>query len=141
MAARWGSLPSTRYQRRFRTSRLIGRSYASVSVVLRIWYRFLCGETNVMISRTESLAGRPVGGPPSNDVAGSSRDFRLRPRLLRRFGTVFGPYGPRAIAVTGCTSQMVGMRLFRLGGPGRWPELCVMSKNSDPSMATGIGGW
>ena len=41
----------------------------------------------------------------------------------------------------GCTSQMVGILLFKLGGPGACPVLWVASKKSEPSMTTGIGGW
>src|SRR6267378_2071808 len=45
------------------------------------------------------------------------------------------------IFVIGCTSQITGMRLFKLGGPGRGPVACVISKNNDPSICTGTGGW
>jgi hypothetical protein len=45
------------------------------------------------------------------------------------------------IFVMGCTSQITGMRLFKLGGPGRAPVACVMSKNNEPLILTGTGGW
>src|SRR6185503_20148121 len=47
----------------------------------------------------------------------------------------------KSIFDIGCTSQTTGMRLFKLGGPGRDPFACDMSKNSEPSICTGIGGW
>ena len=47
---------------------------------------------------------------------------------------------PSVMAVMGCTSQIVGIRLFKLGGPGRCPVAWFMSKNSDPVIVTGMGG-
>jgi hypothetical protein len=50
------------------------------------------------------------------------------------------PYGSKTIRVMGCTSQIVGMSSRRSCGPGRPPVTWLMSKNSDPSISTGIGG-
>jgi len=75
-------------------------------------------------------------------------------RVLRRhastYGCLLGPSAfaagarghvyPSAMDVTGCTSQIVGIRLFKLGGPGRCPVLWLASKNSEPAMVTGMGG-
>ena len=64
--------------------------------------------------------------------------FTLAPRAVRtvRFAITY----PSVIDVTGCISQIVGIRLFRLAGPGRWPVACVMSKNSEAWSVIGIGG-
>ena len=47
----------------------------------------------------------------------------------------------KTIFEIGCTSQTTGMRLFKLGGPGRDPVACDISKNNEPSIVTGRGGW
>ena len=49
-------------------------------------------------------------------------------------------YGPNLIDVMGWTSQIVGIRLFKLAGPGQVPIACVMSKKSEPVIVTGMGG-
>ena len=49
-------------------------------------------------------------------------------------------YGSNTIFVTGCTSQIVGIRLFKLAGPSFPLEALPMLKNSDPSISNGIGG-
>lgn len=49
-------------------------------------------------------------------------------------------YGSKVMCVIGCTSQMVGMCGRSVWGPGAGPVLWVMSKKSEPSTSTGIGG-
>ena len=46
----------------------------------------------------------------------------------------------KTIFVMGCTSQITGIRLFKLFGPGLDPFACLISKNNDPSISTDSGG-
>src|SRR6266853_2982975 len=64
-------------------------------------------------------------------------EFRSRHRVL---GLLL-PNTPHSstIFMIGCTSQITGIRLFKLGGPGWGPCACVISKNNDPSICTGTG--
>jgi hypothetical protein len=67
--------------------------------------------------------------------------FRFGHRLAWRSSRMLSYGFFRTIFVIGCISKMTGMRLFKLGGPGRPPDACDISKNSDPSICTGTGGW
>ena len=91
---------------------------------------------------------------PESSARRSDLRDDLTDRILRRHASARGVPGgafrdassplrhcyPSAMAVTGCTSQIVGMRLFKLGGPGRCPVAWLMSKNSEPVIVTGMGG-
>jgi hypothetical protein len=73
-------------------------------------------EVNGTTSLTESGAGMPVGGACTFFCRFGRGDADLR----ARFRDTGPAYGSKTRRVTGCTSQIVGMRLFKLCGPGRW---------------------
>jgi hypothetical protein len=74
----------------------------------------------------ESRAGMPAlsgskGGLTGSFFAGVLIFFLLRDRIqwfLVNRDTQKEPHGLNVIFVIGCTSQIVGMRLFKLFGPG-----------------------
>src|SRR5450432_447104 len=91
-------------------------------------------------------AGRRMGKRRHTLPSGWFGILRLRSFLLRwprtaSQASLQPARHPNSMLLIGCTSQIVGIRLFKLGGPGAWPVLCVASKKSEPSITTGIGGW
>src|SRR5260221_14519725 len=109
----------------------------------------LLGPTRLVVA----VHFRGLEDPKAQSGRSDLRDD-LPHRVLRRhastYGCLLGPSAfaagarghvyPSAMDVTGCTSQIVGIRLFKLGGPRRCPGLWGAAKKSAPEMGTGIGG-
>src|SRR6266850_5062978 len=89
----------------------------------------------------ESSAGMPVRSGSKGGFAVAVFGGRALGVFLRFDCDIASLVYFNTIFVIGCTSQITGMRLFKLGGPGREPVACVISKNNDPSICTGTGGW
>ena len=103
-------------------------------------YLLPLGDVNVFSDKTDSSSGRPGRPLPSSADSGAPLLALDARSFLSGLDTVNTPYGSNRMFVMGWTSQMVGMLGLRLAGPGLEPELWLLSKNSDPSTSTGIGG-
>src|SRR5215831_15119093 len=101
------------------------------------FFPFLNSSTLVI----ESSAGMPVRSGSKGGFAVAVFDGRAAVVFLYFDRDIASSGYFNTIFVIGCTSQITGMRLFKLGGPGREPVACVISKNNDPSICTGTGGW
>src|SRR5262249_21495179 len=105
-----------------------------------------CFLVSVHLGRPENPEAHPGRRNLCDDLPHGIRRRHARPRGHGRLppscpGSALRHRGhPSVMAVTGCTSQIVGIRLFKLGGPGCCPIAWFMSKNSDPAIVTGIGG-
>lgn len=86
-------------------------------MVLRIRYVRPVGEVKGTTAWTESGVGIPRRGVMVRVARFRRGEVERRVRLR---DTVL-PHGSNAMPVIGCTSQIVGIRLFKLCGPGRWP--------------------
>src|SRR6267143_1338058 len=100
-------------------------------------FPFLNSSTPVI----ESSAGMPVRSGSKGGFAFALFGERAAAVFLYFDRGIVSSVYFSTIFVIGCTSQITGMRLFKLGGPGRGPVACVISKNNDPSICTGTGGW
>jgi len=78
------------------------------------------GERNSTRSRIDSAADAPVLGAGTVFFAGFGRgiDSDGRGRCFRGTDST---YSSKVMLVIGWTSQIIGMRLFKLWGPGREP--------------------
>src|SRR5215211_1780843 len=117
-----------------------GASYGSVSSVFMMRYFFPLGEVNAFSDKIEVSSGMP--GRPLLSSADSVESLFVCDARSFSSGqdTVDVPHGSNSMSVTGWSSQMVGISGRRMAGPGLEPELWLLSKNSDPSTSTGIGG-
>jgi hypothetical protein len=88
----------------------------------------------------ESAAGMPVRRGSKGVLAVAFREGRAAGVFLCFDRDITSSVYFNTILVIGCTSQITGMRLFKLGGPGCEPVACVISKNKEPSICTGMGG-